>query len=288
VNGLGDEQKATLKAGGYYTLLRPFNGRKQFRVVVINSNYAYTMNWFNPYNNLKAEEEGLMHNAEIEKILEKSCAANSNELVILIIHHSIGDADFVEKWAIYWQKVIVKYSKCIKLVLSGHSHLDEFRLIKDESNSLKSVVFISTSIDSHDYFNPSVREIYIDKDTEEILDYDQFYLDLNNVPTDAEPEMKHLYSARREYGLADMSPESFEDLACRFETEPALLEKHLNHGTADAVTTSQVSCTEGCRKDHQCRQLHAQYSHYVKCSGEDQVFTFYGLNLPALPHVIVK
>jgi len=285
-NSFGSDQRATLKSGGYYTMLRPFNGKKNFRIVVTNSNYAYTMNWFNPYNNMK-NGEAKTHNSAIENILEKSCMDNSNELVILIIHHSIGDMDFVEAASIYWQNVIVKYSKCIKLIMSGHSHLDEFRLIKDENNVVKSMVYIATSVDSHDFFNPSVRSIYIDKETEEIIDYDQFFMDIANVPASGDPEMKLLYSARREYGLADMSPSSFEDLICRFESEPDLLVKHLNHGTSDAVTVSQVNCTEACRKDHQCRQMHAQYSHYVKCSGKDQVYSFYGLSFGALPHVII-
>jgi len=280
-NKFGPDQIATMKAGGYYTMTTEYFGNnKKFRLVVINSNYAYTLNVWNPYN-LRSSKEGAVMKTEIDKTLKAACA--NNEWVIMIIHHSIGDYDFINTEAIYWQDTIVNYSSCIKLVLSGHSHIDEFRLIKDSSNALKNMVYISGSVDSHDYKNPSVRRYFLDKETAEVLDYDVHYLNLKNVPSTGDPPMEMLYSARKEYQLADMSPSSWEDLLCRFSTEPEMLAKHLNHGSEDAVI-NPGACGSNCTRDHSCRQQHSVYSHYVRCSDADQMFSFYALDVGKFPH----
>jgi len=285
VNGFDASQINTMRTGGFYTMLRPFNGRKNFRIIATNSNYHYTLNFWNPLNHKQSDEVAKMKNL-LETTLKNSCDSGT-ELVILLIHHSIGDIDFVETEAIYYQNLIVKYAACIKLVISGHSHIDEFRLIKDISNELKSIVFISGSVDTSDYKNPALRTFYFDRDTEELLDIDQYHLNLQKLPADGDPVVELEYSTRREYGMADMSPASFEDLLCRFETEPDLLQKHLNHGTADAVITPGA-CNGTCLTNHQCRQLHALNRHYSRCSGTSQEYYFYALDVAAVPPVLVR
>jgi len=252
-------------------------------VVVINSNYGYTLNFYNPLNH-RPSGEAVVHKAAVEKILSDACA--NNEKVLIIHHHSMGDVDFVNSESVDWQNMFVKYSSCIILILSGHSHIDEYRLIKDPNNVLKQMSYIAGSVDSHTFKNPSVRRFFLDRVTGEVLDYDVHYLDLKTATATGNPQLTFLYSARKEYNLADMSPTSFEDLACRFATEPDTLDKHLNHGSSDAVL-NQGACNSSCVQDHQCRQIHSVYGDYVRCSGVAQEYTFYALDVAAVPQAFV-
>jgi hypothetical protein len=56
---------------------------------------------------------------------------NENDLlqVILLGHHPIGGADYIVSQSRWYQTLVVDYSDIIVLQPTGHTHVDEFRLV---------------------------------------------------------------------------------------------------------------------------------------------------------------
>jgi hypothetical protein len=105
----------------------------------------------------------------------------------------------------------------------GHSHKDQFLVF----NNFVSWVTLSVVPDGHD---PGVRVFQYDRNTNEILDYMQYTLNLTRQQSsDTFIGLELSYSARKEYGLRDMSSESWWDLALRMKNDSVLLERYCSH-----------------------------------------------------------
>lgn len=261
-----DEEMQTMNTTGYYTKLLNYD---RLRLVAMNTLYMYTANFYNVLNNdERHSDEATQLKRDIVRILLQ--ARNDNEKVLFIGHHVPGNSDFIIRESRWYQDLMANFSDVIFLHMSGHTHTDEFRLFNNPDGSVASMVYVSPSIDSHDFRNPSVRIYYVNESTYEVIDYDQYYLDIQNLPPGSEvtpPTIVKLYSAKAEYGLPDLSPQSWLALLDRFRTDPALLQKHLlhSHANAEKDAGSAANCTDKCVEDHICRQLHSSYDDYYAC-----------------------
>jgi hypothetical protein len=198
-------------------------------------------------------------------------AKAKGEKVILLGHHPVGGADFIVEQSRWYQSLVRNYSDVIVLQPTGHTHVDEFRMIYDpKTGEPKSVVFVAPAFSAGGKKNPSMRVYYLDRNSFELIDYDHYYLDLTpNTPRKSEEFnvatdwIRLLYSAKSAYGLADMSPQSWHDLTERFKTDTALLRKHLQH--SDALAAENYICLASCRREHICRMQNADYDTYNDC-----------------------
>jgi sphingomyelin phosphodiesterase len=261
-----DEEIQTMNTTGHYTKLLNYD---RLRLVAMNTLYMYTANFYNVlnHNDRHTEEASQLKDAIVSILLQ---ARNDNEKVIFLGHHVPGNSDFIISQSRWYQELMVRFSDIIILHLSGHTHTDEFRLFKDADGSVTSMVYVSPSVDSHDFRNPSMRLFYVNQTTYEIIDYDQYYLDVSVLPPGGDvtpPTIVKLYSAKEEYGLPDLSPQSWLDLLDRFRTDPELLQKHLLHSHANAVrdASAAANCSGKCVEDHICRMSHSSYDDYYYC-----------------------
>lgn len=269
--------------GGYYTkLLRP-----GLRLLVFNSNYMYTFNWYNSLNFQTRlglpptpSEATLMDTFMRQQLTNARIAG---EKVILVGHHPPGGADYIISRSRLYERLVLDFSDIIVLQPTGHTHTDEFRMIYDESKVPKSVVYVSPSMTSNGKKNPSMRIFYLDPDSFDVLDYEQYFLDIRPLlaaiskgqkDIDWKDMITKLYSAKDEYDLPDLSPESWDGLLKRFETDGDLLTKHRRHSNAAADNIVSY-CGERCRHLHICRMKNCNYDKYQECVDE--------LPLPTLP-----
>jgi len=265
-------QITSMLEGGYYTTMAPAPFDK-LRILSINTNYMYTANYYNVLNlrqrpGILNGEAVRMKNA-VTTIL--SNARTDGEKVIVIYHHPPGGSSSITSESRWLEKTMVDFSDIVVLQMAGHTHTDEFKLLKDSNNTAQSMVYVSPSIDAHGWKNPSMRVYYMD-DTYELLDYEQYFFNITQYGNSAQPRIEKLYKASEEYGLSDMKPSSWMDLLKRFETDQALLLKHRGHSNANAGTVS-TSCDANCRRHHVCRQMHANYDHFEVCAAGPQPAT---------------
>jgi sphingomyelin phosphodiesterase len=229
----------------------------------------YTFNWYNVLNHRDVGVQGEVSRMKNFVLQTLQKATNANEKVILLSHHPVGGADFLVSESRWYQYLALKYKDTIVLQPTGHTHLDEFRLIY-EADVPQSVVYVSSSVSGGGTNNPSMRVYYLNSTTFQLVDYDQFYLDLA-PPNAAKSEkssttelIKLLYSAKSAYGLPDLSPASWHQLTVRFQSDETLFKTHLSH--SDAEAKDRYTCLSVCKERYICRLRNADYDKYSECA----------------------
>ncbi|ELU13803.1 hypothetical protein CAPTEDRAFT_222101 [Capitella teleta] len=251
-----EDQEQTMREGGYYSI-SPMEG---LRLINFNSNYMYTMNWYNVMTWDEPEAEAMM--TFIEE--ELGTARENDEKVILIGHHVPGNGDFLISQSRRFIDLWREFKDTIVLHVAGHTHKDEFRLALDPTTGeADHVVVVNPSMDSHGTKNPSARVFYLNPENFMPIDYDHFYLDLN----DDAPKVTHLYRASEEYGMEDLTPASFKDLVDRMEHDDDLLQTHYDNINCRA--TPERTCNESCKKILLCKLRTASADHYEACLEEE-------------------
>lgn len=223
---LNNETKKTLLYGGYYTILF----RPGWRLVALNSLYydSHNMIFGKPTNKTAHQIEWLnetLYQAEQDK-----------EVVWLIGHIYPGAGEALPFFDKEYVEIYNRYQKTIMYQFWGHSHRDEFFLLQktdDATWNPTGMGWIPGSI-MPDFHQPTVRIYYYNRSSLEILDYDQYLVNLDelnkqpDLPID-KVEFTHYYSAKESYGLPDMSYKSWAGLVDRMWKNDTLFQLYHTH-----------------------------------------------------------
>ncbi|MCL4137566.1 UNVERIFIED_CONTAM: hypothetical protein GTU68_006698 [Idotea baltica] len=146
----------TARYAGYYSILI----RPGFRLISINTNFCYVLNWWVLY---KPMDPGHVLNWLVKELQE---AEANNELVHIIGHIPPLYVDCYDQWAHQFSRVVSRYAKIIRGQFYGHSHLDEFRIHYDVKNPEIpiGVEYITPNNGPFTNLNPSYRIYYVDGD----------------------------------------------------------------------------------------------------------------------------
>jgi sphingomyelin phosphodiesterase len=139
---LGEEAYESFKKNGYYTKKHLDTN---LRIVSTNCLYCDAMNFFllqkpnDPNGQIKWLEETL-RKAEID-----------GEVVYLIGHIPAGDTSMLSECALRFKAIIDRFSHIIRFQVSGHTHFDEVKTIKEyfNQNKTSSIVYISPSLTTY-------------------------------------------------------------------------------------------------------------------------------------------
>lgn len=83
------------------------------------------------------------------------------------------------RWGMRFKALIDRFSRIVRGQIYGHSHGEFFNLYRGYTrNETLNVAYISTSVTTDDFKNPSFRVFDIDDDTKIPLNYHQYRLDL--------------------------------------------------------------------------------------------------------------
>lgn len=111
-----------------------------------------------------------------------------------------------------------RYQHIITAAYNGHTHNDELAIIFNDNSKPVSVNFISGSLTTYSYLNPSYK-IFQLNNVGQPIDYDVFFLDLNkdnelarkNNAEIHEPVWMHEFSAKYSYRMNNLSISAWED-----------------------------------------------------------------------------
>ncbi|EAR89553.1 ser/thr phosphatase family protein (macronuclear) [Tetrahymena thermophila SB210] len=124
-----------------------------------------------------------------------------------------------ENWGKVYKALAERYQSIIKAQLFGHTHSDYFTLQRSALNVNETigVQLITPSLTPNYKKNPSFRVYHVDAETYEVLDFDQYRLNLtkyNELGASAQNlEWDLQYSFKQTYNLTDMSLQSLDNLA---------------------------------------------------------------------------
>ena len=180
---------------GFYDLEFESQGVK---FIIINSQIHDTKNFFL----LKKHTNLLNFFEKLTKTIYNS--EKKDQKVILLNHINLGNKGNYDGYEKNMHFIIERFSSTITTSLSGHTHHDEIRFIKNTKKEIIHVNYISPSLTTFGNYNPSFR-VYKFLNGK-VDDYDQyrFYIDVfNKLAEDNIFDFKfqRAYSFRDEYEI---------------------------------------------------------------------------------------
>ena len=193
-----DEAKKTFKKGGYYS--QKLNDTK-LRFISLNCLVCDSFN-FNLFNSTKEHAKDMFRWLENE--LQK---AEENEEYVYILNHFPLNADFsLTECAKRFQALYDRYEYIVRGIFSGHTHNDDIEGVSEYFNKSKIIHlnFIAPQLTTYSFKIPSYRIYIIDKETMEIINYEQYRFDLETSNKEEQPYWYLAYNASTFYGVKNM------------------------------------------------------------------------------------
>lgn len=254
---LGAEQAQQANYSGYYdALIMP-----GLRLMAINTQFGYQENFYFLLNDQLSEYHA--HNRWMNETLAR--AERAGEKVILIGHVPPGKLDSVADYGHRLRTLVTRYNRTIVLMAFAHTHQDEFEVIRATlKGPAVGVAFIAPSATPFTDHNPAFRVFYLDAATFELLDYDQFFMNLTaaNAAPHAPPTWALEYSAMAAYNLPDMRPASWLRLSESFGTDAETATKYVNYMYAQSKLRR---CDGVCQHEARCATGSGTVVDYVAC-----------------------
>jgi len=125
----------------------------------------------------------------------------NNEVAFIIGHISPGDTTFLSECTKRYNAIADRFSHIIRGQFFGHSHNDEFKILREYFNRTKisSIVHLAPSLTTYTGQNPSFRIYDVDSDTKILKDYHQYRLNLTeaNMNPEKSPKWEIAYNATK-------------------------------------------------------------------------------------------
>ncbi|KAL7643927.1 UNVERIFIED_CONTAM: hypothetical protein RMT77_005936 [Armadillidium vulgare] len=256
---------STARYAGYYSILI----RPRFRLISINTNFCYILNWWVLY---KPIDPGHVLNWLVKELQQ---AETNGELVHIIGHIPPLYVDCYDQWAHQFSRLVSRYAHIIRGQFYGHSHLDEFRIhydVKDPRVPV-GVEYITPNNGPFTNLNPSYRIYHVDGDhpetTRHILDYDTYVMNLTHANIFDDPQWYKLYSAKKDLELPDLLPASWDNFTKRLARDPGLFYKYYRYQMQDSDPALRNGCDRDCRSQTICTIVEGDLFLPRKCRKKD-------------------
>uniref|UniRef100_A0A182MJ22 Sphingomyelin phosphodiesterase C-terminal domain-containing protein n=1 Tax=Anopheles culicifacies TaxID=139723 RepID=A0A182MJ22_9DIPT len=185
------------------------------------------------------------------------------------IGHTIpfGHSSFTEKNNVRYLRLVKRYSSIIQGQFFGHLHSDSFRVVYNEVGKPVSWMMIAPSISprrSSESNNPAMRLYKFDTDTGQVLDYTQYYLDLEQANKLEEAVWQPEYNLTTYYyGLSEVSSVALHNLADRFNNADDA--QFMKYYRANSVRHATSTCEGVCLLNHYCAITRLDYREFRSC-----------------------
>lgn len=227
--------RAQFSRGGYYSAALP--SLPSHRIVVLNSVF-----FSNQYENACGSHSDTPGDDEMAWLAaELDSASRASKSVWLVMHIPLGINDYntlkdegtgsepVEFWlpgfSRHFVGLVNKFENTVQVAFSGHTHMDDFRVIEAELTPLvlnKLVPSISPIFRN----NPGFQVYFFDRVDGVIRDYSTYYL--SNLFTAGKPtgfgqvEWEREYSFDEAYKVRSLDISAIVSIARKLRTEPAI------------------------------------------------------------------
>lgn len=255
----------TFNKGGYYTIEQKGN---KLRIIALNSNAFSTVerqrNVVNPIEQLEW----------LEKILLKSVM--NKETVYLVSHMCPGanerDQDeaptFQDDYSASYLEMIRRFAHIIVGQFCGHLHSDTFRIVYDQHKKPVSWMMVAPSLTPNKSpgvtNNPGLRLYKFNTNSGHILDYTQYYIDLESSPNGDPDDWRIEYNLTHYYGLHEITPRSLHAIAETFQDdESAQFDRYIEANSVRQFKPKD--CNLECRRAQYCAVTELDYGRFHSC-----------------------
>lgn len=152
---------------------------------------------------------------------ELEASEHLDEDVYIIMHIPPGTSFTIAKWNDIFNALMERYANTVISLFSGHTHEDHilFHTESEDKTKVFTQNFCGASLTTYSAYHPSFRVFKIDEDTNQILDYDQYRLDLDkwNKVTDpkAHATWDKVYSFKDYYNVSAIDRKGMQEFRDR-------------------------------------------------------------------------
>ncbi|XP_019760900.2 acid sphingomyelinase-like phosphodiesterase 3a isoform X1 [Dendroctonus ponderosae] len=261
----------TFETGGYYIIERK---PRKLHIVVLNTDLMRRSD---------TDEDASKQWKWLEGVLNKF--EQNKEKVYLVGHVAPGRDErqrglFSPAHKAYtsfhnqkYIEIIRNYSRVIAGQFFGHLHSDTFRIMHDKNGRPISWAMIAPSITPKRNHvgpnNPSLRLYKFNKDTGQVFDYSQYYMDLSESNLHAKAEWVVEYNFTSYYGINEITSENLHHLARKFVNSDqeitSLFERYHRANTVKVLPHPRDECDLSCVHNHYCAITHIDYRDFEDC-----------------------
>lgn len=232
------------------------------RIIALNTQNCYFYNFYliGQFNDPGQQFEWL------ENLLRQM--EQEGEVGIIIGHMSPGVADCIDVVSVRLRALADRFQHVIRLNLFGHTHNEEIEVIRSvEDGKPIGVNQVAPAFTTFTGRNPSFRAITLDVKTKLPVKIETYTFELSKAnQDDAYAKFVFNHEMSEDYGMPDLSPQSFLDLTTKLRDDEQLAIKYLKNMSASGRNSKGVkSCDEKCRRMLSCHSSNSVYGEARKC-----------------------
>ena len=220
---LEEEAYETFKKYGYYTQKLPSTN---LRIIVLNCIYCSSVNYnFLSTSHTEAKKEFIW----LEQILRN--AENNNEYVYIIDHFPINSGYMLYECSKRLRALFDRFDYIIRGYFSGHEHVDYFSAVRAyfEPRPIININYVAPSLTTNGNVNPSFRQYIIDSNTKNIIDYEQYRLNITDANVKGVANWTLSHKATELFNVSDLT--EIEKM-CSIDVEGKyIIKKYADSGT---------------------------------------------------------
>ncbi|KAL0215086.1 hypothetical protein P9112_007270 [Eukaryota sp. TZLM1-RC] len=247
--------------GGYFRI----DMNQKYSFLVLNSNYWVMYD---------KSSEGVPDPADQFKWLENELAKLRTEgkKVLISSHVPPGskgnrplERDMMNSHHSKLLNILEEYLDILTVYLASHEHSDSFRLFTVDGSTLPVLVAPAVLPEATPiYFgnNPAIRLYEYDTETGQLLDYYQYYLDLEISNARRFPLWQLEYRARSFYSIDDLSGASMRKAVQNLKADEALFEQYYRNINVQVKTPSIDGCV---RRVFLCGIEYIDFKEFSNC-----------------------
>ena len=255
-----DQAYDTFSKYGYYTEKHP---NTNLRIIALNCLYCDAVNYHHlSSNHTEAKKEFIW----LESLLRE--AETNGEYVYILDHFPINGEFTLVECSKRLRAIFDRFDYIIRGYFSGHNHLDDIAPVRRyfEPRPIININYIAPSLTSNegDGLNPSFRQYIIDSNTKQVIDYEQYRLNLTeaNLKGEAKWYLSHL--ATELFNVSDLTE---REQMCSINVEGEYIQKRYS----DNASEKQIHNKKEIRKA-ECTITTDSYYDYFVCT-EQSIFT---------------
>ena len=189
----------TFRKYGYYT--EKYKDTN-LRIVVLNCLLCDTWNFYIIGGRHEAAKKEFIW---LEEVLRQ--AENNGEYVYLIDHFPINSNFQLTECAQRLRALLDRFDYIIRGFFSGHTHLDDISPVRTyfEPKPIININYIAPPLTTYPGRNPSFRQFILDSNTKNVIDYQQYRLNLTDANLKREANWYIVYNATQMFKVNDLT-----------------------------------------------------------------------------------
>ena len=195
---LDDAAYKQFKETGYYTMKHP---NSNLRIIALNCMECDTFNF-----NLIAEQTGAQKMfLWLEHVLLQ--AEKDGEIVYILDHIPINASFYLTQCALRLRALLDRFNYIIRGHFSGHTHQDDIVGVHSYFNAsdIISINYVAPALTTYSHKFPSFRVFEIDSNTKQVIDYEQYRLNVTDANIKGVAKWNLAYQATKFFDVKDLT-----------------------------------------------------------------------------------